>query len=147
MNKAHSNPNHSLGFLTNRVGRLMGKNLREKCLSENYDITPHFMGILSDLWTKDGIKQQDLVISIIKDKATITRTLDAMEATDMLLRVPDKEDKRNKLIYLTNKGKQLKHQLSPIMQSITKEAVAGISKKELDICLNVLNKVYQNLKK
>jgi len=145
MNQPENKRSKSISFLSNRVGRLMGKNLREKFINKGYDITSHFMGILSDLWIKDGIKQQDLVISIIKDKATITRSLDAMEEQDILVRIPSKEDKRKKLIFLTTKGKALKHKLFPLMQSVEKEAIKGVSKEEMAICIKVLNKVYKNL--
>ena len=39
----------------------------------------HCIDILADLWEQDGVIQQDLAISIVKDKATIARALELME--------------------------------------------------------------------
>jgi len=49
-----------LGFLTNRVGRLLGIHLKNKLGAEEFDMPAHCLGILSDLWEKDGVIQNEL---------------------------------------------------------------------------------------
>ena len=79
MSKLTYNPSDSIIFLTNRVGRLLASHIRFQNESEEYArMLPH-IGILVDLWEKDGVRQQDLAISLIKDKGTIARALTAME--------------------------------------------------------------------
>ena len=47
----------SLIFLTNRVGRLLANEIRLYSGMEEYGLMPHHMGILSDLWKEDGVRQ------------------------------------------------------------------------------------------
>lgn len=108
-------------------------------------LQPQHMGVLSDLWQHDGLRQQDLAISLIKDKATITRIISYLEEENILIRVADSQDKRTKRIYLTHKGKQLQQHLVPQAIQAAKEATANIDQDELQTCLEVLHKIYENL--
>ena len=103
------------------------------------------MGILADLWRKDGVRQQDLVVSIIKDKANIARALSFLERSNILVRVTDPKDKRNKRIYLTHKGKALKGQLLPQAIAIQEEIASQIDQKEFNTCMKVLEQIHDLL--
>ena len=113
--------------------------------TDTIDIQPQHMGVLSDLWKKDGIRQQDLAIALIKDKATIARTISYLEQKNILVRVADEQDKRTKRIYLTHKGKSLKQKLIPIAEATVEDALVGVSAEELNICNQVLGRIYENL--
>lgn len=138
-------PFDSLLFLTNRVGRLLSNGVRNRARLENIDLLPTHMGVLVDLWVQDGLRQQDLAISAIKDKGTIARAIDTLEKKNMVVRVPDERDKRNKRIYLTFQGKELKKQLYPHAQATLACATAGIPEEELRICKGVLRRMYDQL--
>lgn len=145
MEKKKNNPFESLVFLTNRVGRLLSLHIQKRISPEMQMTHPQHIGVLVDLWQKDGVRQQDLAISTIKDKATIARALDAMERQNLVVRVVDPNDKRNKRIYLTHKGKEMKYALMPIADSVTHEASENISEEDMLICHKVLEKIYLNL--
>ena len=136
----------SLGFLTNRIGRLLSIQLKNRIGKEEFDMPGHCIGILADLWEKDGIIQQDLAISIVKDKATIARALELMERKNIIVRIKDEKDKRNKKIFLTYKGTQLQNTVLFHGQGMMKDAKASIPDEEMEVCLKVLGKVYNNLK-
>ena len=136
----------SLGFLTNRVGRLIGIHMKSKLGKEEFDLPSHCLGILAELWEQDGVIQQDLAISIVKDKATIARALELMEKKNIIVRIKDEKDKRNKKIFLTYKGNQLQGQVMFHSTVLLGDAREGISKEEMDNCLKTLNKIYHNLK-
>ena len=61
------------------------------------------------------------------------------------MRIPDTIDRRQKLIYLTPKGKVLQKDLIRLAQKTLDEAQQGIEPAHIDICKNVLQKVYRNL--
>lgn len=147
MTVSKPNPHDSLVFLTNRVGRLLSNEIRKQLESEDdlQTIQPYHIGILVDLWSQDGVRQQDLAVSTIKDKGTITRTLNFLEKENLVVRVTDRSDKRNKRIYLTHKGKELEERLLPYAQRTISEATTGISQEELRVCKDVLAKLYMNL--
>lgn len=136
----------SLGFLTNRVGRLVAIKLKNRIGKEKFDLPPHCLGILAELWAQDGIIQQDLAISIVKDKATIARALELMEKKNIIVRIKDEKDKRNKKIFLTYKGNELQNQIMFHAAGLLGDAKEGVSKEEMTNCLNTLEKIYNNLK-
>lgn len=105
------------------------------------------MGIMVDLWTKDGVRQQDLAISNIKNKGAIARALDQMERDGLLQRQQDPQDKRNKRIFLTPHGQALQQELMPIARGVIHTAEANISAEQLQICKAVLMEMYTNLSK
>ncbi len=144
--KINANPAMHLGFLTNRVGRLMAIRLKNRLGKADFDMPGHCIGILSELWEKDGIIQQDLAISIVKDKATIARALDLMEKKNIIVRIKDEHDKRNKKIFLTHKGNQLQNKVMLHGEDMMEEVKSSISKEDMDTCLKVLDKIYNNLK-
>ena len=141
-----ANKSYQLGFLTNRVGRLLKIHLMKKLGKDEFDMPGHCIGILADLWEKDGLSQQDLAISIVKDKATIARALGLLEKKNIIVRIKDEKDKRNKKIFLTYKGTQMQHKVLFWGDGVMKDAKESVTKEELDICLKVLEKIYHNLK-
>lgn len=136
----------SLVFLTNRVGRLLVNHIRKQAhtLFEN-GLQPQHMGILVDLWIKDGVNQRDLAVSNIKNKGTITRTITHLEELNILVRVPDPQDKRNKRIYLTHKGRALKSSLVPHAEQVVSNAIQDIPEEKVAVCKEVLLEIYKQL--
>ena len=112
----------------------------------DFDLPSHCLGILADLWEKDGVIQKDLAISIVKDKATIARALDLMERKNIIVRIKGELDKRNKKIFLTHKGHALQKKIMTHANKLVNEIESNVSKEEMNACLNVLNKVYHKLK-
>lgn len=108
---------------------------------------PHHMGVLADLWQKDGIPQQELAISNIKNKATITRALKYLESSNILVRIVDPNDKRIKRIYLTHKGKELKNEILPHTRLLEEEIISNLDKEEFETCIKVLKQIHQQLLK
>lgn len=135
----------SLLSLSNRVARLLTQFFVEKSGLADMGLQPQHIGVLSDLWQEDGLRQQDLAISLIKDKATITRMISHLEERNILVRIADKADRRSKRIYLTHKGRNLRNQLVPEAEQATQEATKNIDAGELLICQEVLRKIYDNL--
>ena len=113
---------------------------------EQHLMGPH-MGILWDLMQHDGVRQQDLAISSLKDKATITRSVRVLEQEALVLRAPDPIDKRTKRIYLTTKGRRFFQRMVPTTHQIMEEAKSAIPTQDLETCAEVLQKMYNNLNK
>lgn len=132
----------SLVFLCNRVGRQLAQATWKHLHKDTKEISQQHMGVLSDLWQKDGLRQQDLAVALIKDKATIARTISFLEEKNILVRVEDPNDKRTKRIYLTHKGKQLKEKIIPFTEEAEKEVSSQIDPEELKICKRVLAQIY-----
>jgi DNA-binding MarR family transcriptional regulator len=62
----------------------------------------------------------------------------------MVLRVPDRTDKRSKLVYLTHKAKSFRDDLMAMVMEMLVEAEQGISNEEMVRCKSTLNKIFAN---
>lgn len=140
-------PLDSLVFLTNRVGRLLSSDIRKRAGDDVEGLYSTHMGVLVDLWMQDGLRQQDLVSSVIKDKGTIARALDNLEKQGIVTRETDETDRRNKLIYLTPKGRKLKTVMLPHALAAMEEVLVNIPPEEVAICKKVLQRMYKRLTK
>jgi len=112
---------------------------------ENFLPQSTHMGLLADLITGDCQRQQDLAISTIKDKGTVARSLKQLEDSGIIRRTVDTQDRRQKLIHLTEKGHRLWEYASEHADHALHQAGKGIAPEELVVCNNVLQKIYHNL--
>ena len=133
--------------LTIRLGRLITNKIHQQLGQEDQHLMGPHMGILADLYQQDGVRQQDLAMSSIKDKATITRSVRFLEKEELVIRTDDPTDRRTKRIYITTKGRQLYQKMLPIGHTILEKAKEGIDPADLATCRRVLEKMYGNLNK
>ena len=134
----------SIGYLVGRTSRAIVKRLTKKFQDAGFDVSYEQWSILIHLYRKDGQTQQALARIAVKDKAAITRLLNVLEKKNIVLRVPDRTDKRSKLIYLTNKAKEFKTELVTLVEEMLHEAEHGISFEEMEQCRTTLNKIFNN---
>lgn len=111
----------------------------------NLDLTFEQVMVLSVLEDEDGVGLGDLSELLDREKTTITRMVDGLERLNLAVRIPSKEDRRKKMIYLTRQGKEKINDLQKFKPEILKETTRGISKKELDLAEDVLDRIFRNL--
>ena len=134
----------SLGFALNRTTLRMRNELLKKFKANMLDISVDNWVILNRLWEKDGWTQSELANMTYKDKASMTRIIDGMEKKRLLERKPDPFDRRVYKIFLTNKGREMKDQLSHLAKENMEQAIKGFSEKELEILFEQLDRIYNN---
>jgi len=139
------NPKDSMANLLNTTTRTLSTRLQSLFTSHGIDVTSEQWMILLLLWQEDGRSPYLLADIIVKDRAAITRLIDGLERRNLVVRIKDKNDSRQKQVYLTPKGKALEKELIPLGLSNMAKAKQGISTEEIDICKAVLKKIYQNL--
>src|ERR1700685_3438205 len=106
----------SLGYAMGRATRTLGALVNRNLARAGYDVTCEQWSVMANLGKKNGQSQQELAGLICKDKTSVTRLIDNMEKHSLVVRIPDKADRRQKLIYLTKKGKDLQEKLVVIIQ-------------------------------
>lgn len=137
------NPSNQIGFFIGRTHRTMLSVLQQRFTNEAIDITPEQGILLMHLGIEEGVSQQDIANRIFKDKSSVKRLIDSMERKSLLVRVEDKSDRRNKLIYLTHKGKMVKQQVIEIKSTYTEQFKVKIEESEMKICKKVLSQIYE----
>lgn len=113
----------------------------------NIDMTFEMLQVMHCLWKKQGVSQQTLAEQTAKDKACLTNLINNLEKKGWVIRQEDPEDKRSRLVYLTEAGEQLAEIVNPLIASIYKELERNINPKQLQSCLEQLNKVNETLNK
>ncbi|NER13476.1 MarR family transcriptional regulator [Leptobacterium flavescens] len=125
--------------------RLLIGELRKDLSANKVDITIEQWRILFYLWSEDGINQQELTLRAKKEKSTIARQIDALEKKKLIERRSYGEDKRNKLIFLTKKGKNTEVKAMASAEKIIAKAGDNIEKEELEIFTKVIKQIIKNL--
>jgi len=131
-----------IGRTTNTVNRKLQREFKRA----NLAITHEQWTLLSALWNEDGQTQQSLSEKTFRDKTSVTRLINKLESQSLVVRITDKYDQRTNLIYLTAQGKSLEKTTALILNETYQKAIDGISEKDILICKEVLNRVFENLK-
>jgi len=78
-------------------------------------------------------------------ESSMVRLIDRMEKEELVERRKDSEDRRITKIILTDKGKFLKEELMPRGQVFQDDVLKGISKENLEIFKEVLQRMTDNI--
>jgi len=136
---------NTIGYLINRCSILLKSELTHRFNQAGYDVTPEEWVILNRLWEQDGMSQNELARTTLKDKTTIVRFLDQMSKKQLIIRKNSSEDARVKEIYLTPAAHTLKNKLIPIVQELLADCSVNIKPTQVSITISVLHEIEQNL--
>ena len=120
--------------------------IQVKIKEHGINITFEMLEVMGCLWKKDGINQQELADLTLRDKSSMTYLLDNLVKRKMVRRAEDANDRRNKLVYLTKEGTNLKEQLNPWVAEVYAMATEEVGVKDLQNGVTLLNKMINNLK-
>ncbi|MCG8372851.1 MAG: MarR family transcriptional regulator [Balneolales bacterium] len=115
-------------------------------LVEEYDLTIEHARLLLLISFNEGCTQQYIVEETFKSKPAVTTLLDAMTAKNLVVRIPDQTDRRNKLLYLTDKGKKLKEKVFSLIIEDISDILSDIDKAKLVEALNTLKQITKKLR-
>jgi DNA-binding MarR family transcriptional regulator len=118
---------HTLKTTALNLSRKLNRHLKKNGFNISHEQTI----LLQKLWEEDGQHQKALSICTDKDKYCITRLLDNMEKNDLVVRIPDENDRRTKRIYLTHKGKSLQVPITQIMEKMEQHLLQGLDGSEI----------------
>jgi DNA-binding MarR family transcriptional regulator len=133
-------------FITGKASTAIARRLQKNFKQNGLDITIEQWSVLYHLWKQDGVNQQELCNATFRDKPSITRLVDNLEKLKLVKRVASKEDRRRNLIYLTDTARKLQDQSMDLANQTLNEALEGVAPDDIELCKQVLQKVYDNLK-
>jgi len=133
-------------FITGKASTAIARRLQKKFNASGLNLTIEQWSVLYHLWKEDGISQQELCNATFRDKPSITRLVDNLEKLNLVKRVPSENDRRINLIFLTKQAQKI-HELTMAMAEATlNEALEAVPVEKIDVCKEVLQVVYDNLK-
>ena len=92
-----------------------------------------------------GVSQSELAELLEVEKASAGRLIDKLEEFGWLERRPDDADRRIKRVYMTDLGRKIHAQITPIAQAMVEEELSGLTPKERETLADLLQNVKQRL--
>lgn len=135
----------ALFLSVNKVYLAFRQFVQQKLKQHEYDLTFEMLQVLGQLWEQDGINQQELANAILKDKASLVYLIDNLTRRELVSRQEDPTDRRNKLIFLTVKGHQLRTEIRPWVEEMYSNSDKGITTEEMESTISYLQKIIVNL--
>lgn len=133
-------------FITGKASTAIARRLQKKLNSAGVNLTIEQWSVLYHLWKEDGKSQQELCNATFRDKPSITRLVDNLEKLNLVKRVPSSSDRRINMIYLTKQAQKLQEQTMDLAEETLNEALTDVPVEHVNLCKEVLQKVYDNLK-
>jgi len=129
----------SIGFLLAKAYQRACALYKEKF--DCYNLTPQQFGLLRFLWEEDGLTQVELSNRSQIDRTTIGGLIDRLEQSGLLVRLPHPEDRRAYRISLTDSGKKLEQELTPLAEELHQAILARLSPEEIASLTAILQKL------
>ena len=134
-------------LLAGRVPLLLNRFLSQKLKLKGIGLTREQWSVLAILWKEDGCSQQTIADATNRDKPSITRLIDNLVKEGFVSREHHKTDRRTNLIYLTDKGKDIKQSVMEVVNETIDQSTEGLSQEQILIIRDAFQLIYNNIKK
>lgn len=146
MSNQHFKKGELYSFITGKASTAIARRLQKKLNAAGMNLTIEQWSVLYHLWKDDGKSQQELCNATFRDKPSITRLVDNLEKLNLVKRVPSENDRRINKITLTKQALKLQEQTMLLAEETLNESLASVHPEKIEICKEVLQVVYDNLK-
>lgn len=145
MSNNHFKKGELYSFITGKASTAIARRLQKKFNTSGVNLTIEQWSVLYHLWKQDGQSQQELCMASFRDKPSITRLVDNLEKLNLVKRVSDDKDRRINKVYLTKQAHKLQEDTMQVAEETLNEALEGVPAEQVEMCKQVLQKVYDNL--
>ncbi len=97
------------------------------------------------LWQRDGLTQRELSDEAGVMEPSTAAAIKSMEKLGYVKRLQVPDNRKNVYVHLTAKGRKLEGKLVPLAKSVNRDAVRGLSRKQVQTAREVLRAVTENL--
>ena len=134
-----------VNYMIYKTARIMRMKFQNDMRSIDLDITQEQYFILIKLWALDGQYQAELADEIFQDNPNITSILDNMEKKKLIVRKPDKNDRRKFRIFLTQKAKDIYNTYKTGAPESRKLDYKHLNDKDFDDLKRILSTIEANI--
>lgn len=118
---------------------------KNKLKEKKYDLTFEQVLVLYILDESEGVNLGQIAEKADRERTTISRMVDGLERRNLVLRVPDKADKRQKLLYLTNLGRDRIAETNEMVPDFFERMYQGVTNEEVEKSLEIQKKILANI--
>jgi DNA-binding MarR family transcriptional regulator len=137
---------YHVGYYIKKISNNFENSKRTNC--EKYDITSQQTSILLYLFNHldEKVNQKTLEHYYEISSATISGIITRMEAKNLIVRIPNPDDKRDKLITLSVKGEETANAIKKSILDLEAKIVKGFDDNEIKTLLSFLERMSMNIK-
>ena len=130
-----------LNFVHNKTKQYISTIFQE----HGFNITPEQFLVMDALWNEGTMSQQQIAHTIMKDKNSVVKLLDGLEKKNLVMRVADKNDRRQNLIEVTPYATEIEAKIKEIAINAVDHVIKDIPQEEMYIFIKVLGKMAENM--
>lgn len=134
------------GFLLSQIHQLSGRAFEKMLRESEIDAFNGAQGrILYVLWEHDYLSITEVGRLTSLAKTTLTGMLDRMEESGLVERVPDKKNRRQIFIRITEKAKAYREKYDAVSEEMNQLFYQGFQDKEIQEFEDMLRRIKANL--
>jgi len=130
-------------FWINHASRLLLRRFDERLRTLQFSMA--YLRVATVLGEQGPLQQAALLQHVVIEQATLAALLTRMERDRFLVRRPDPEDARARLVSLTARGRSTLKKVKRILPAVAEEALHGVSKRDRTKLMQTLKLVARNL--
>ncbi|WP_029904112.1 MarR family winged helix-turn-helix transcriptional regulator [Prevotella sp. 10(H)] len=113
--------------------------IHRKIREHNIDVTFEMLHILRCMDRAGSkVNQQELANLTFKDKSSLSYLIKNMEKRGLVIREEDTNDKRNKLVVLTFKGKEMHTRINKIINDVYAKLEENVNPEHIELCIEYM---------
>lgn len=128
------------GHLIRRLHQQSMQIFHTQTQAAGFDLTSVQFAALNVIAQDPGIDQASLATTISYDRATIGGVIDRLERKGLVQRVVSAQDRRARLLHLTQEGEQLLAACRPVVKALQADIMALLSPAEREVFLALAHK-------
>ena len=128
-----------------RLVHSLKRQMSEQIESLDSEIAPMNIRVMKIITKKSPCTAIDIAHFLNRDKAQVTRLVNALINQELVKKSPNPEDKRSQLLVLTNKGEEIMTKVSNIDREMLQRMTKGMNEDELEQFSQIARKMAQNL--
>lgn len=133
----------TVGSLIHEIDRLVKK--RFDRFAETTGMSRAQWQVLARVAKREGVNQATLADLVSVEPITICRMVDRLEALGLVERRPDPNDRRARLIHMTEAARPGLERMRSVAQALFAEALDGVTPEEEAILFRLLGRIHANL--
>ncbi len=135
----------NVSYLLYRVGRLLRYNAAQFFAQRDVSISPEQWGLLLKIAANEPASLSSLVDPALNDHPNLTRLVAALEEMGYVRRVTNPNDRRGRLISISEQGRILIADLSPYLAEQKQQFFEGLSEREVEMLYKMLKVLEKNM--
>jgi len=134
-----------LGVFLNFVHNKFKQKVNDVLSEAGYDITAEQYLLLDTLWTEGPLPQQRIADIMLKDKNSVVKLVDSLEARGYVRRVANPSDRRQNIISATSKGERIQEPTTAAAMRAIGEITQRLTEEEINTFIKALDVMANNM--